>query len=143
MHFRNSVLNKQFAEESTDYDFINTDSLKTSRLRNIFIQGNRHILGKLKDSRERHTEHSAEWFLLNGKIELAPVGATVVSESNMIFIIKYMLDTSVFLLKLTYIYTYFYLMSNKLTNIMVNHLNMESKQYELEWIGHVGVRNEN
>ena len=37
MHFRNSVLNKQFAEESTDYDFINTDSLKTSRLRNILL----------------------------------------------------------------------------------------------------------
>ena len=58
MHFRNSVLNKQFAEESTDCDFINTDFLKTSIL--IFLQGNRHILGKLKDSRERHTEHSAE-----------------------------------------------------------------------------------
>ena len=141
MHFRNSVLNKQFAEESTDCDFINTDFLKTSIL--IFIQGNRHILGKLKNSRERHTEHSAEWFLLNGKIELAPVGTTAVSESNMIFIVKYMLDTSVFLLKLTYIYTYFYLIFNKLTSIMVNQLNMETKHYELEWISHVGVRNEN
>ena len=141
MHFRNSVLNKQFAEESTDCDFINTDFLKTSIL--IFLQGNRHILGKLKDSRERHTEHSAEWFLLNGKIELAPVGTTAVSESNMIFIVKYMLDTSVFLLKLTYIYTYFYLIFNKLTSIMVNQLNMETKHYELEWICHVGVRNEN
>ena len=141
MHFRNSVLNKQFAEESTDCDFINTDFLKTSIL--IFLQGNRHILGKLKDSRERHTEHSAEWFLLNGKIELAPVGTTAVSESNMIFIVKYMLDTSVLLLKLTYIYTYFYLIFNKLTSIMVNQLNMETKHYELEWICHVGVRNEN
>ena len=141
MHFRNSVLNKQFAEESTDCDFINTDFLKTSIL--IFLQGNRHILGKLKDSRERHTEHSAEWFLLNGKIELAPVGTTAVSESNMIFIVKYMLDTSVFLLKLTYIYTYFYLIFNKLTSIMVNQLKMETKHYELEWICHVGVRNEN
>lgn len=60
MHFRNTVLNKHFAEESTGYDFIKTDILKTSRLRNIFIQGNRHILGKLKDSRERHSEHSAD-----------------------------------------------------------------------------------
>lgn len=109
-----------------------------------FTNIQRNTFGKLKATREWQAQCPGQWFPLMAKTESGFSRRPQQSPTAMLgFIRKHMLDTSVFPIKLTYIYTFLFdLIFNKLINIMVNQFNMESKHYELGLVGHVGVRNE-